>query len=56
MVREIVYDTCEALWEILMPTYLKAPAETKDWKEILQGYMIYIYFCIHLGYLIVLVS
>ena len=36
-VREIVYDTCEVIWKVLMPIYLKAPARPGDWKEISRG-------------------
>ena len=36
-VRNIVYDTCDVLGNILMPEYLKAPCNVADWQEIEQG-------------------
>lgn len=36
-VRDIVYDTCEVLWRVLMPVYLKAPTTITEWQKIEQG-------------------
>ncbi|XP_046862206.1 protein ALP1-like [Xenia sp. Carnegie-2017] len=37
-VRAVVYDTCNALWRVLVPTYMKAPSQPSDWKKISEGF------------------
>ena len=36
--REIVYDTCEAIWTELFPIDLKAPSTEQEWKNISRGF------------------
>lgn len=33
-VSDIVYDTCEALYEILQPIYLRMPESQMEWQRI----------------------
>ena len=36
-VSNIIYDTCDAIWEVLQPLYLKAPSGPSDWRRIAKG-------------------
>ena len=33
-VCSILKDTCEAIWAVLQPKYVKAPASVSEWKAI----------------------
>lgn len=37
-VHYIIYETCEALWDILSPEYLKTPNTKEDWLAISEGF------------------
>jgi hypothetical protein len=37
-VSNIIYDTCDAIWEVLQPLYLKAPSGPSDWRRIAKGF------------------
>ena len=36
-VSNIIYETCDAIWEALQPVYLKAPGGPSDWLIIAKG-------------------
>ena len=36
-IRETVYNTCEILWKVLMPMFLKPPSDVCDWQKVEQG-------------------
>ena len=36
-VSRIIYETCEALWTVLQPVYLKAPSGPNEWLNIAKG-------------------
>ena len=38
-VSTIIRDTCNAIWEALQGTYLKAPKSQAEWKEIAKQFM-----------------
>ena len=38
-VSEIIYDTCQALYEVLQPIYMTTPQSPDDWKAIAQRYI-----------------
>lgn len=33
-VSDIIYDTCEAIWDILQPIYLRLPSTHNEWQGI----------------------
>lgn len=33
-VSDIVYDTCEAIWDVLQPIYLRLPSTHAEWQNI----------------------
>lgn len=37
-VSNIVRETCEAIWTVLNPTYLKTPKSSEEWKKIADGF------------------
>ena len=37
-VSTILKKTCEVLWEVLQPDYVKAPSSEEDWREISQSF------------------
>ncbi|XP_067940367.1 uncharacterized protein [Watersipora subatra] len=37
-VSMIIHETCNALWDVLMPLYLKPPQTLDDWKGIAKGF------------------
>lgn len=37
-VQKIIHETCQCLWDILSPEYLKTPESGEDWLEIAQGF------------------
>lgn len=36
-VSNIIYETCDAIWEVLQPIYLKGPGGPSDWLSIAKG-------------------
>ena len=36
---ETIYNTCDAIWEELMPIYLQPPKSMREWKKISQEYV-----------------
>lgn len=38
-VSNIIYETCEALYSILQPIYMKPPSGPADWKNISDKYV-----------------
>ena len=38
-VSEIIYATCNAIWETMQPEFMKPPAGPGDMKEIAKGYV-----------------
>jgi hypothetical protein len=39
-VSDMVYDCCEALWDMLCPIYLKPPTNHNEWRSISQRYVL----------------
>ena len=39
---DIVYETCDAIWEILQPIYLCVPSNHQEWQRIADKYVYYI--------------
>lgn len=37
-VHKIIHETCEAIWDILNPQYLKSPETEQDWLNIVTGF------------------
>lgn len=37
-VSGIIYDTCDALWEVLQPIYMRAPSGPEEWLRIAEGW------------------
>ncbi|KAF6039169.1 hypothetical protein EB796_002509 [Bugula neritina] len=38
-VSNIIYATCDALYEALQPTYLAVPKGKEEWKKIAEGFV-----------------
>ena len=36
-VSAAIYDTCEALWKVLQPLYLKSPQGPTEWLKVVEG-------------------
>lgn len=36
-VSQIIMDTCEAIWTILQPIYMKPPIGPTEWKQVAEG-------------------
>lgn len=37
-VHKIIHETCQCLWDILSPEYLKTPESEEDWLDISKGF------------------
>ena len=37
-VCKIIYETCNAIWDALSEPFLKAPASSREWKQIANGF------------------
>lgn len=42
-VREIVYETCDAIWQSMHEKYVKTPSTLEDWNVIAEEYVLYLY-------------
>ena len=38
-IREIVYETCEAIWIAMREDYMQTPTTTEQWEEIANEYV-----------------
>ena len=40
---EIVKKTCEVIWKVLKPEYVKAPSSENDWRAICLGISLFVW-------------
>ena len=37
-IRNIIYDTCQAIWQKLSPIHMKTPATAAEWRLVTEGF------------------